>query len=253
MERVQECVRKSRQREGFAAWSRGGRWTSRETKAPRIQRVMALLPYWERKSLPVTFASIEYLRERPSRAQRLASGSVADHSHPTTEIWYLQVIHGGRLVYACRASVPLRRLHTRGGHCTLLPSTTSPFCQGQEGSHEQELSGLWTVCYWAREWKHRAVRVDRLKSSRPGSAGMGCSQGTHSPLRASRAWLIDRVTPQTLVGPYPSKVESLALTFRSPRRAAQEDVPSWSTLRLFSAGGGSELVEWDIEKGCIKV
>ncbi|KAI8995336.1 WD40 repeat-like protein [Trametes punicea] len=66
--------------------------------------------------------------------------------------------------------------------------------------------------------------------------------------QAPQAWVVRK----TLVGPYPSKVESLALTFRSPRRAAQEEVPSWSNLRLFSAGGGSELVEWDIERGCIK-
>ncbi|KAL1952190.1 hypothetical protein VTO73DRAFT_1339 [Trametes versicolor] len=66
--------------------------------------------------------------------------------------------------------------------------------------------------------------------------------------QAPQAWVVRK----TLVGPYPSKVESLALTFRSPRKAAQEEIPSWSNLRLFSAGGGSELVEWDIERGCIK-
>ncbi|KAI0735408.1 WD40 repeat-like protein [Earliella scabrosa] len=76
-----------------------------------------------------------------------------------------------------------------------------------------------------------------------------CEWTGSNPLgQAPQAWVVRK----TLVGPYPSKVESLALTFRSPRRAAQEDVPSWSNLRLFSAGGGSELVEWDIEKGCIK-
>ncbi|KAI0336048.1 WD40 repeat-like protein [Cubamyces sp. BRFM 1775] len=72
--------------------------------------------------------------------------------------------------------------------------------------------------------------------------------GTSPRSQAPQAWVVRK----TLVGPYPSKVESLALTFRSPRRAAQEEVPSWSNLRLFSAGGGSELVEWDIEQGCIK-
>ncbi|KAI0824120.1 WD40 repeat-like protein [Trametes gibbosa] len=66
--------------------------------------------------------------------------------------------------------------------------------------------------------------------------------------QAPQAWVVRK----TLVGPYPSKVESLALTFRSPKKASQEDIPSWSNLRLFSSGGGSELVEWDIEKGCIK-
>ncbi|TFK90207.1 WD40 repeat-like protein [Polyporus arcularius HHB13444] len=72
--------------------------------------------------------------------------------------------------------------------------------------------------------------------------------GSNPRSQAPQAWVVRK----TLVGPYPSKVESLALTFRSPRRAAQEDVASWSNLRLFSAGGGSELVEWDIEQGCVK-
>ena len=80
---------------------------------------------------------------------------------------------------------------------------------------------------------------------------MGSPQGA----LASRVYVVswDLRDVQTLVGPYSSKVESLALTFRSTRRAAQEEVPSWSNLRLFSAGGGSELIEWDIEQGCVKV
>ncbi|KAI0651628.1 WD40 repeat-like protein [Trametes meyenii] len=72
--------------------------------------------------------------------------------------------------------------------------------------------------------------------------------GSSPRSQAPQAWVVRK----TLVGPYPSKVESLALTFRSLRRAVQEEIPSWSNLRLFSAGGGSELVEWDVEKGCIK-
>ena len=32
-----------------------------------------------------------------------------------------------------------------------------------------------------------------------------------------------------------------------------EDVPSLADLRLFSTGGGSELLEWDILNGCIRV
>lgn len=50
-----------------------------------------------------------------------------------------------------------------------------------------------------------------------------------------------------------SKVDSLAFTIKSPEEIASEEVPSWSNLRLFSAGGGSELAEWDIEKGTIRV
>ncbi|PIL29590.1 hypothetical protein GSI_08226 [Ganoderma sinense ZZ0214-1] len=72
--------------------------------------------------------------------------------------------------------------------------------------------------------------------------------GSSPRSQAPQAWVVRK----TLSGPYPSKVESLALTFRSPRRASEEEVPSWSNLRLFSAAGGNELVEWDMEKGCIK-
>lgn len=50
-----------------------------------------------------------------------------------------------------------------------------------------------------------------------------------------------------------SKVDSLAFTIKSPDEIASDEVPSWSNLRLFSAGGGSELAEWDIEKGTIRV
>ena len=58
---------------------------------------------------------------------------------------------------------------------------------------------------------------------------------------------------QTLSGPYMSKVDSLAFTIKYPDEVAAGEVPSWSNLRLFSAGGGSELAEWDIENGTIRV
>lgn len=50
-----------------------------------------------------------------------------------------------------------------------------------------------------------------------------------------------------------SKVDSLAFTIKYPDNITSDEVPSWSNLRLFSAGGGSELAEWDIEKGTIRV
>jgi len=58
---------------------------------------------------------------------------------------------------------------------------------------------------------------------------------------------------QTLPGPYPSKVDSLAFAIRYPDDLDPEEVPKQSDLRLFSSGGGSELVEWDLERGCIRV
>ncbi|OBZ79661.1 U3 small nucleolar RNA-associated protein 4 [Grifola frondosa] len=70
--------------------------------------------------------------------------------------------------------------------------------------------------------------------------------GSNAKTQAWQAWVVKK----TLSGPCPSKVESLAFTIRFPD--SEDEVPSWSNLRLFSAGGGSELAEWDIERGCIK-
>ena len=58
---------------------------------------------------------------------------------------------------------------------------------------------------------------------------------------------------QTLTGLYPSKVDSLALVIRYPDELGPDDTPSCSDLRLFSSGGGSELIEWDMDHSCIKV
>ncbi|CAL1696492.1 unnamed protein product [Somion occarium] len=65
---------------------------------------------------------------------------------------------------------------------------------------------------------------------------------------APQAWVVKK----TLSGPYMSKVDSLAFTIKYPDQIAADEVPSWSNLRLFSAGGGSELAEWDIERGTIR-
>ena len=51
----------------------------------------------------------------------------------------------------------------------------------------------------------------------------------------------------------PSKVDSLALTLKRPDDLHEDDVPSLSDLRLFSSGGGSELTEWDVVHGTIRV
>lgn len=54
-------------------------------------------------------------------------------------------------------------------------------------------------------------------------------------------------------GPYPSKVDSLAFIIRHPDDLDTDDTPSISDLRLFSSGGGSELLEWNLERSCVKV
>ncbi|KAI0085618.1 WD40-repeat-containing domain protein [Irpex rosettiformis] len=71
--------------------------------------------------------------------------------------------------------------------------------------------------------------------------------GSEQDLRAPQAWVVSKTIP----GPYSSKVDSLAFTLRNPD-APSDETPSLADLRLFSAGGGSELAEWDIEKSCIR-
>ncbi|KAI9445451.1 WD40 repeat-like protein [Lactarius indigo] len=66
--------------------------------------------------------------------------------------------------------------------------------------------------------------------------------GSVSTAEAPQAWVLRK----TLSGPIPSKVDSLALTLKHPADLRGDDVPSISDLRLFSTGGGSELVEWDM-------
>lgn len=58
---------------------------------------------------------------------------------------------------------------------------------------------------------------------------------------------------QTLAGPYPSKVDTLTFTLRRRENLSPGDVPALGDLRLFSTGGGSELLEWDLSKGCVRV
>lgn len=58
---------------------------------------------------------------------------------------------------------------------------------------------------------------------------------------------------QTLSGPYPSKVDTLTFTLRYPENLTPGDIPALSELRLFSTGGGSELLEWDLSRGCVRV
>jgi len=64
---------------------------------------------------------------------------------------------------------------------------------------------------------------------------------------------IYHLSEQTLSGPFPSKIDSLAFAIRHPADLDPDDVPSCNDLRLFSSGGGSDLVEWDPKRGCVRV
>ncbi|KAJ6604429.1 WD40-repeat-containing domain protein [Mycena vulgaris] len=72
--------------------------------------------------------------------------------------------------------------------------------------------------------------------------------GAEGDLQSSQAWAIRT----TLSGPYPSKVDSIAFAIRHPGDIPTDAVPSCSDLRLFSSGGGSELLEWDMARGCVR-
>ena len=92
--------------------------------------------------------------------------------------------------------------------------------------------------------------------------------GSPEQHQSAQAWVVKKVCSltvassppdqsepafQTLSGPYPSKVDSLTLTIRYPDDFREDQVPTLQELRLFSAGGGSNLAEWDIQSGCIRV
>lgn len=62
-----------------------------------------------------------------------------------------------------------------------------------------------------------------------------------------------KLTPvfQVFAAPVPSKVDTLVLTLRNDHHVAVADNP-YRSLRLFSMGGGPELLEWDLNKGTVK-
>ncbi|KXN83554.1 U3 small nucleolar RNA-associated protein 4 [Leucoagaricus sp. SymC.cos] len=88
--------------------------------------------------------------------------------------------------------------------------------------------------------------------------------GSEQSVQCSQAWVVRKVSNcvcrsffamlimQTMPGPYPSKVDSLTFVIRHPDDFDADDVPSISDLRLFSSGGGSELLEWSLEKSYVK-
>ncbi|KAF9073758.1 WD40-repeat-containing domain protein [Rhodocollybia butyracea] len=72
--------------------------------------------------------------------------------------------------------------------------------------------------------------------------------GLKNEFQSPQAWVIRK----TLPGLYPSKVDSLAFIIREPHTLKEDQVPTVSDLRLFSSGGGSELLEWDMEGSCVR-
>jgi len=54
---------------------------------------------------------------------------------------------------------------------------------------------------------------------------------------------------QVFAAPVPSKVDTLIFTLRDHHAAPGDP---YGFLRLFSMGGGSELLEWDLNKGVVK-
>ena len=92
--------------------------------------------------------------------------------------------------------------------------------------------------------------------------------GSTETIEVPQAWVVRKVRiqlisywsvalkqflSQTLSGVNPSKVDSLALALKRPDDLEEGDVPSLADLRLFSSGGGSELTEWDMVHGAIRV
>lgn len=94
--------------------------------------------------------------------------------------------------------------------------------------------------------------MDGYGAGDQGTAGLGGQKGMFA--LASLICVTDRFKyMKTLAGPYPSKVDSLAFAIKFPDSLGEDEVPTVSNLRLFSAGGSSELVEWDLQRACVRV
>ncbi|KAH7104113.1 WD40 repeat-like protein [Auriculariales sp. MPI-PUGE-AT-0066] len=64
---------------------------------------------------------------------------------------------------------------------------------------------------------------------------------------SSQSWVLHKI----LYAPVPSKVDNLIWVLRDPNSLRPGQTPILDDLRLFSAGGGSELLEWNLESGTI--
>jgi len=95
--------------------------------------------------------------------------------------------------------------------------------------------------------------VDWLDGDHRSTSGLGSKESTRPVLQFLRRCANAIFFTQTLSGSNPSKVDSLTLTLKRPDDLHEDDIPSLSDLRLFSSGGGSELTEWDMVHGTIRV
>lgn len=94
--------------------------------------------------------------------------------------------------------------------------------------------------------------MDWLNGHSRSTSGLGSKESMRPVLHFLRR-CANAKFPQTLSGVHPSKVDSLALTLKHPDDLHEDDIPSLSDLRLFSSGGGSELTEWDMVQGTVRV
>ncbi|KZS96154.1 WD40 repeat-like protein [Sistotremastrum niveocremeum HHB9708] len=99
-------------------------------------------------------------------------------------------------------------------------------------------------------------RAASLLPSKPATLAIGRANGNielcewsaqNVQTQAHQAWVLNKI----LAGPIDSKVDSLVFTLRDPYPLHIERAWDLSNLRLFSAGGGSELLEWDLETGAV--
>ncbi|KZW02022.1 WD40 repeat-like protein [Exidia glandulosa HHB12029] len=71
--------------------------------------------------------------------------------------------------------------------------------------------------------------------------------GTAGADISAQGWVLHKM----LYAPTPSKIDTLAFVLSDAHSLRSGQTPLLSDLRLFSAGGGSELLEWDLERGTI--
>ncbi len=114
----------------------------------------------------------------------------------------------------------------------------------------------------------KALKVGTLAVGRANGNIELCEwSASEHDLQAPQGWVVRKVSSylynfhyvklkhstKTIPGPFQSNVDSLAFTLRNPDQLSSDETPSLADLRLFSAGGGSELAEWDLERLCIRV
>jgi len=94
--------------------------------------------------------------------------------------------------------------------------------------------------------------VDWLNGGCRSTSSLGREESTRQVVQSLEHYT-KATFPQTLPGVNPSKVDSLALTLKRPEDLNEDGIPSLADLRLFSSGGGSQLTEWDMIHGTIRV